>query len=206
MKMGRYQQLVGYPALEKCQNQKVVGCKSLGSAPRFQPPISKKIGGGKVDTTMRRTIRKPACFSQQARITFIYSAALALGTGKAASKAVHQKWVRIRSLSPMDLEYSNLDSAANEISLGDNLNETDWSQLTPCNSHESLPVSQASCCHDDSVVELEAFQDKLDELDRDESTELSLESSQDSHVLKCQLHEKQNQVKRAETDHQLHLL
>ena len=90
----------------------------------------------------------------------------------------------------MDLDDLNLDSAANEVSLGDNLNETDWSQPTPCNSCESLPVSQASHHQDDSVVELEASQDKLDELDRDESTELSLESSQDSHVLKHQLHEK----------------
>ena len=92
--------------------------------------------------------------------------------GKAASKAVQQKQVRVQSLSPMDLDDSNLDSAANEVSLGDNLNEADKSQPTPCNSCESLPVSQASCHHDDSVVELEASQDQLDELDRDESTEL----------------------------------
>ena len=85
---------------------------------------------------------------------------------------------------------------------------------------QSSPVSQASHHHDDSVVELEASQDELDELDRDELTELSLELSQDSHMLKHQLHEKQKQVKRAEkqakiqhlhsqlaeTDHQLHLL
>ena len=81
-------------------------------------------------------------------------------------------------------------------------------------------MSQASCCDDDSVVELEASQDELDELDRDESTELSLESSQDSHVLKHQLHENCKQVKKAEkqariqhlhsqlagADHQLDLL
>ena len=51
-------------------------------------------------------------------------------------------------------------------------------------------MSQVSHCHDDSVVELEASQDKLDELDRNESTEFLPESSQDSHVLKHQLHEK----------------
>ena len=87
----------------------------------------------------------------------------------------------------MDLVDLNLNSAANEVSLGDNLNEIDQSLPIPCNSCESLPVSQGSHHHDDSVVELEASQD---ELDRDESTELSLESLQDSHVLKHQLHEK----------------
>ena len=90
----------------------------------------------------------------------------------------------------MDSDDLNLDSATNEVSLGDNLNETDWSQPTPYNSRESVPVSQPSRNHDDSVVELEAFQDELDELDRDELTKLSLESSQDSHMLKCQLLEK----------------
>ena len=126
--------------------------------------------------------------------------------GKAAPISVQQKWVRVWSLSPV-----------NEVSLGDNLNEIDWSQPTPCNLCELLPVSQAPCHHDDSVVELEASQD---ELDRDELTEFSLESSQDSRVLKCQLHEKCKQVKKAEkqariqhhhsqlaeTDHQLDLL
>ena len=92
---------------------------------------------------MRHTIRKPAHFSQQDSLTPIHL----LGSsgpgdhGKAASKAVQQKWVRVWSLSPMDSDESNLDSATNEVSLGDNLNETDWSQLAPCNSHESSPVS-----------------------------------------------------------------
>ena len=120
----------------------------------------------------------------------------------------------------MESDDSNLDSPANEVSLGDNLNEIDQSKPTPCNSCESLPVSQASHHHDDSVVELEASQDKGDKLDKDESTELSLESLQDSHVLKHHLHEKCKQVKKAEnqariqhlhsqmaeTDHQLDLL
>ena len=52
--------------------------------------------------------------------------------------------------------------------------------------------------HDDSVVELEVLQDELDELDWDESTELSTETSQESHTLKHQLHEKHKQVKKAE--------
>ena len=179
----------------KVSISKVVGHKSLGSTPRFPPPISKKMGvggGGKVDTTMKHTIRKPACFSQQDSLTPIHL----LGSsgpgdcGKAAPIAVQQKWVRVWSLSPMDLNDLNLDSATNEVSLGDNLNETDRSQPTPYNSHETSPVSQASHHHDDSVVGLEASQDELDELDRDESTKLSLQSSQDSHVLKSQLHEK----------------
>ena len=161
-------------------------------------------------------------FSQQDSLTAIHL----LGRsdpgdyGEAAPKAVQQKWVRVQSPSPMDLDDLNLDSVTNEVSLGDNLNETDQSQPTPCNSHESSPVSQASHHQDDSVVELGASQDELDKLDKDESTELSLESSLDSHVFKCQLHEKQKQVKRAEkqarvqhlssqlaeTDHQLDLL
>ena len=117
----------------------------------------------------------------------------------------------------MDLDDSNPDPAASDISLGHHLNETDQSQPTPCNSHESSPVPERPHCHDDSVVELEASQD---ELDRDESTEFSMEMSQDSQVLKHQLHEKCKQVKKAEkqariqhlcsqlaeTDHQLDML
>ena len=49
----------------------------------------------------------------------------------------------------MESDDSNLDSAANEVSLGDNLNEIDWSQPIPCNSRELSPVSQASRHHDD---------------------------------------------------------
>ena len=67
---------------------------------------------------------------------------------------------------------------------------------------------------------MEASQDELDELNRDESTDFSMETSQDSQVLKHQLHEKWKQVKKAEkqariqqlcsqlaeTDHQLVML
>ena len=140
--------------------------------------------------------------------------------GKAAPKSVQLKQVKVLSLSPMDLDDSNLDLAASEVSLGDNLTETDWFQPTPCNSHETSPVIKAPRCHDDSVVELEASQDELDEHDWDESTELSMETLQEPHVLKRQLHEKHKQVKKAEkqariqylhsqlaeTDHQLDML
>ena len=43
------------------------------------------------------------------------------------------------------------------------------------------------------------MQDKLDELDRDEFTDFSMEMLQDSQILKHQLHEKCKQVKKAET-------
>ena len=70
------------------------------------------------------------------------------------------------------------------------------------------------------MVDLEASQDELDELDQDEFTEPSMETLQESHMLKCQLHEKCKQVKKAEkqagiqhlhsqlaeTDHQLDML
>ena len=87
------------------------------------------------------------------------------------------------SQSPMDLDDSSPDPAASDISLDHHLNETDQSQPMPCNSHEPSPVTEGSHHHDDSVIELEASQDKLDELDRDENTELSMETSQDSQVL-----------------------
>ena len=45
---------------------------------------------------------------------------------------------------------------------------------------------------------MEVSQDELGELDRDESTDFSMETSQDSQVLKCQLHEKWKHVKKAE--------
>ena len=67
---------------------------------------------------------------------------------------------------------------------------------------------------------MEASQNELDELDKDESTDFLLETSQDSQILKHQLHDKCKQVKKvkkqarilqlcsqlAETDHQLDLL
>ena len=140
--------------------------------------------------------------------------------GKTAPKSVHMKRVRVRSPSPMELDDSNLDLTASEVLLGDNLTKTDESQPTACNSHESSPVPVAADCPDDSVVELEALQDELDELDWDESTQHSMEMSHESQTLKHHLHEKRKQVKKAEqqvriqylcsqlveTDHQLDML
>ena len=74
----------------------------------------------------------------------------------------------------MDSDDSNPDPAASDFLLGHHLNETDWSQPTPCNSCESSPVPEGHHHHDDNVVELEASQDKLDELDRDELTDFSM--------------------------------
>ena len=140
--------------------------------------------------------------------------------GKATPKLVQQKSFWVRSLSPMELDNSNSDSAANDVSLGHHLDETDRSKPTPCNSHESSPVPEGQHTLDDNVVELEASQDELDELDNDESTDFSMETSQDSQIFKHQLHDKCKQVKKAEkqariqqlhsqlaeTDHQLDLL
>ena len=126
----------------------------------------------------------------------------------------------MQSLSLMDLDDSNPDPTTSDVSLGHHLDETDQSQPTPCNSHESSPVPEAHHHQDDNIVELEASQDKLDELDRDESIDFSMETSQDSLVLKHQLHEKHKQVKKAEKqariqqlwshlaeiDHQLYML
>ena len=98
----------------------------------------------------------------------------------------------------MELDDLNPDLAASNVSLGHHLDETDRSQPTPCNSCESSPVLEINHHHDDSVVELEASQDKLDELDRDESTDFSIETLQDSQILKHQLHDKGKQVKKAE--------
>ena len=92
----------------------------------------------------------------------------------------------------MDSDDSNPDPAASDISMGHNLNETDRSQPTPCDSHKSSPVPVDHHHQDDSVVELEALQDDLGELDRDDFTDFSMETSQDSQVLKHQLHEKRS--------------
>ena len=120
----------------------------------------------------------------------------------------------------MESDDSYPNPAASDVSLGHHLDETDWSQSTPYNSRESslVPVGQSTL--DDNLVELEASQDELDELNKDESTDFLLETSQDSQILKCQLHDKCKQVKKAEkqariqqlhsqlaeTDHQLDLL
>ena len=183
----------------KVSKSKVVGQKSLGSTLRFPPPISRKMRGDKVGTT-GCTILKPAHFLQQETSTPIHL----LGSsgpgdhGKAAPKLVQQKWVQVQSLSPMDSDDSNPDPAASDILLGHHLDETNQSQPTPCNSQKSSPVPEVHHHQDDSVVELEASQDKLDELNRDESTDFSMEMSQDSQVLKHQLYEKHKQVKKAE--------
>ena len=80
----------------------------------------------------------------------------------------------------MDLDDSNPDLAASDVSLGHHLNKTDWFQPTPCNESDSSPVPEGPHHHDNNVVELEASQDELDKLDRDESTYFSMETSQDS--------------------------
>ena len=102
--------------------------------------------------------------------------------------------------------------------MGDNLNETNQSQPTPYNSQELSPVLTNTHKQDDNMVELEASQDELDALDCDESTEQSMETSQETNSVKHQLHVKCKQIKKkqakkqhlrlqlAETDHQLDLL
>ena len=80
----------------------------------------------------------------------------------------------------MDSDDSNPDPAASDVSLGHHLDETDQSQ----------PVPEGHHFHDDNVVELEASQDELDELDKDGSTDFSMETSQDSQILKRQLHDR----------------
>ena len=82
----------------------------------------------------------------------------------------------------MDLDDLNPDPAASDISLDHHLDETDQSQPIPCNLCESSPIPEGHHHQDDSVVELEALQDKLDEFNRDESTNFSMEMSQDSGV------------------------
>ena len=118
--------------------------------------------------------------------------------GKAAPMSVQQKRVQVHSLSPMDLDDSVPEPTASDVSLGQHLNETDQSQPTPCNLHEQSPVPDGSHHHDDCLFKLEASQDELDELDKDGSTEVSMEMSQDSQILKHQLYEKCKQVKKAE--------
>ena len=49
----------------KVSKSKVVGHKSLGSPPRFPPPITKDMEVDKSDKTATQVIRKPPHFSQQ---------------------------------------------------------------------------------------------------------------------------------------------
>ena len=90
----------------------------------------------------------------------------------------------------MDLDDSNHDPSASDVLLGHHLNKTDQSLPTSCNSHESSPVPEGHHHHDDNVVELEASQDELDELDREEPTDFFMDTLQDSQILKCQLHDR----------------
>ena len=206
----------------KVLKSKFVGCKSLGSTLRFPPPISKKVGADQVNITAGHIIWKPAWFLQQDTLTLVHllDSSGPGDHGQAAQKLVWQKQVWVRSLSPEELDGSNPDPAASDVFLGHHLDETNQSQPTPCNSHDSSPVPAGQGTPDDNLVELEASQDELDELDKDESTDVSLETSQDSQILKCQLHDKHKWVKKAEkqaqiqqlhsvlaeTDHQLDLL
>ena len=151
-----------------------------------------------MDLTTTCTIRKPAHFlEKETSIPFHLLGSLGPGDhGKPAPKAVQQSQVRVQSPNPMESDDSNLDHAASAVSMGDNPMEADQSPPpTPCNSHESSPVTRTFHPQDDSVVELEASQD---ELDWDESMELPMEASHESHTLHHQLHEKCKQVKKAE--------
>ena len=171
----------------KVSKSKVVGCKFLGSTPRFPPPITKNMGGDKTDKTVTQIIRKLACFSQQDKSIpdYLLGSSGPGDHGKVAPISVQQKKVQVHSLSPMDSDDSNPEPTASDVSLGQHLNETDQSQPTPCYLCEQSPVPAGSHCHDDSLIKLEVSQDKLDELDKDESTEVSMEMSQDSQILKC---------------------
>ena len=147
----------------KISKAKVVGCKFLDSTPRFPPLSPRRQWGGKVDTMEKQTIRKPARFSQQdSSIPDQLLGSSGPGDhGKAAPKVVQQKQVHVHLLSPMDLDESNMSSAANDVLLDDSLDETDWSPPTPCNSSDALPTQQAECRQDDNMVELEASQMNL---------------------------------------------
>ena len=155
----------------KVSKSKVVGCKSLGSTLRFPPPHFQEKGADQVDITTGCIIQKPAWFLQQDTSTPVHL----LGSsgpwdcGQAAPKLVQQKWVQVRSLSPVELDGLNPDPDASDVSLGHHLDETDQSQPTPCNSHDSSPVPAGQGTPDDNLVELEASQDELDELDKDDS-------------------------------------
>ena len=113
----------------KVSKSKVVGHRSLGFTPRFPSPISRKIGGGKVDTTTRCTIRKPTHFLQPDMSTTIHllDSSGPGDHGKAAPKSVQLKPVWVCSPSPMDLVGSNPDPAASDVSLDHHLNKTDRS-------------------------------------------------------------------------------
>ena len=138
----------------KVSKSKVVGHKSLGTTPRFLLPISRKMGVDKVDITVGYTIQKPVQFLQQDTSTPIHLLASS-GSGdhgKAAPNLVQQKWVWVRSLSPAESDDSNPDPAASDVPLGHHLDKTDWSQPTPCNSHESSPVPAGQGTLDDNLV------------------------------------------------------
>ena len=80
-------------------------------------------------------IWKPAQFLQQDTLTPVHL----LGSsgpgvcGQAAPKLVWQKWVWMRSQSPVESYGLNPDPAASDDLLGHHLDETDWSRPTSCN-------------------------------------------------------------------------
>ena len=72
----------GISHCRKVSKSKVVGYKSLGSTPRFPPPISKEMGGGGrlIQQQDAPSENQPISHSRIAQLPFIYWAALALGT------------------------------------------------------------------------------------------------------------------------------
>ena len=70
------------PHSRKVSKSKVVGQKSLGSTPRFPPPISKKMGGGtRLGQQMNAPSRNQNIFcNKKLQTPFFCWAALALGT------------------------------------------------------------------------------------------------------------------------------
>ena len=141
---------------KKVLKSKVLGCKSLGSTPRFPPNISKQMGMGQVDRAVGHIIRKPARFLQQDTSIAVHL----LGSsgpgdhGQAAPKLVWQKQVQMRSSSPVEWDGSNHDPAASDVSLGHHLDETDWFQPTPHNLCDSSLVPAGQGTPDDNLVEL----------------------------------------------------
>ena len=91
---------------------------------------------------------------------------------------------------------SDLDMDATDISAGQSLLEDVGSPPTPCVSWATSPEPELQM-HEDNLIELGALQDKLEALDKDAVSDMSVDTSHDASHLWQKLQSKKKEIRKA---------
>ena len=163
--------------------------KSAGTVEHFLAPVTKHTEVDSSPATASCTIWKLAHFQEvDKQIPDHLLGSSGLGDcGHLAPKEVFHRHVQVRSPTSLVSGDSDLDMDATDNFAGHSLLEDIRFPPTPCVSWETSPVPAQSMVADESLVELEASQDKLEALDNDAISDKSMKTSHEMSQLKKQL-------------------